>query len=609
MSSCQYGFNILGQEICFDFLVQGVVNDVVDPIENFFTNLFQQVITDLQNIGASVSSAIQQTLSQISTVVAQAMQNAASTILNAFSAAGNDLKQFFSSIGNDIISTLQNVYTFIQTSIYGAITSLHDDITNYFSNVLNGLDVLGSDLKNFFSSAIENVGNTLSGALNVVRDDVTNYFTNVFQNLQTLGNDLKNFFSNAAQTIVSTLEQDIHAVESTFSTVFQSLEQGFSTIITDIEKALQQFFSILQSLGNDVINGLKTFGVDAYEGLKTVTQDILSGLDAVVKALENAFKDIPLNLLQQIQGFSRANIENQFEKLIAFMSIPAGTYIASTAGIKVLENIHPFHELHIQEFSDKIMEMFGVYEIPQKITEGLIEFGVFKPLEYSLNFLLRPRISDLGIESRALIYGYESEEELRQALAIEGYTDDLIDKYVKTIYRPMPPFILRYLIETGLASKDFITRQLQMEGFPPDEIPTITKIFDALDLVPFQNQAKSVIYTYYKAGLLNDQEAVAIMNAFQIPQVQQQWILAIAKKDFDLEQKTLLVNLTLDLLSRAEITVDQCISTLTGLGVNQNRAKVQCNIRAVTSAPPPPKSTRAQLLQEAIKNLGGLGLS
>jgi len=274
-----------------------------------------------------------------------------------------------------------------------------------------------------------------------------------------------------------------------------------------------------------------------------------------------------------------------------------------------VENLHPLHSLHLQELFDRIVELFSVDKIPEKVVEGFFAFGLFKQLEYALNFELRPRLTELSTETRAVWYGYESTDELRQALALEGFTPDLADKYVKTIYRPMPPFILRYLVETGLASHDFLTRQLAMEGFDPSDVPYIAKIFDALELVPFQNQVKQVIYTYYKTGLINDAEATQIMNVFGIPKAQQEWILKTASIDFENEQKTLLGNLTLDLLAKAEITVDQAIASLVKIGYRESRARLLANIRAVTAAPPPPKSTRAQLLQEALQNLGALGFA
>ncbi|MEM3845056.1 MAG: hypothetical protein QXU98_05085 [Candidatus Parvarchaeota archaeon] len=626
MSSCQYGFNIAGFEICFDSLAQGIVNDVVSPVESFFSSLFNSIVSELSSIGSTLQDAITNAFSQVysflqqiaqtveSTVgnalqtvesaVYNALKNAAGTILNAFSAAGNDIRSFFSQVGNTIMSGINDIHNFLVGTIVPAIEQIPSDFVRGITALANQIEQGLNDVKNFLSTAFNDIANALSNAFDALRNDIVSVVTQVVNAIENGLNDIKNFFSSLGSHILDGLTTLAQQLQTAFSSVINDISNAFSDILKGLESIGEMIFNALKDAGTIVVSALKTFGTDAYDALKVVTSDILAGLNDIVKAIENAFKDIPMSLLNQLEGFNRANIQDQFAKLVSFLAVPAATYVGTTLGVKVLENLHPFHELHIQEFSDKIMEMFAVDTIPEKVMEGIVEFGVFKPLEYSLNYLLRPKISDLGIETRALIYGYETPDELAEALAIEGYTPDLIDKYLKTIYRPLSPFVLRYLIETGLASKEFVLRQLQMEGFPPDEIPTILNTFDALDLVPFQNQAKSIIYQYYRDGLMDEATATNIMNVFQVPKVQQEWILQTAKIDFNLSQKTQLVQLTLDLLSRAEITVDQCIESLVKIGVNQDRAKTQCNIRAITAAPPPPKSTRALLLQEAIKNLG-----
>ncbi|MCW1302714.1 MAG: hypothetical protein QXX36_03750 [Candidatus Rehaiarchaeum fermentans] len=628
MSSCQYGINVLGTTVCFDPIVDPIINGIVDPVESFFQSLLSQVENDLlsvlndiydaisnafgqvysflQQLGQTIESTVSNALQNVANAVSNAMQNAASTILNAFITAGNDIRQFFGQVGNTIMGGINDIQNFLSSTVLPQLEQIPNDFVQGITTLANEVEQGLNDVKNFLSTTFNDIANALNNAFDALRNDIVSVINEVINTIEQGLNDVKNFFSQLGTHILDGLQTLAQQLQTAFSTVINDLTSAFNDILKGLESIGEMLFNAIKDTGSVVVSALKTFGTDAYDALKVVTQDILAGLNDIVRAIENAFKDIPMSLLQQIQGFNRANIQDQFAKLVSFLAIPAATYIGTTLGVKVIENLHPFHELHIQEFSDKIMEMFAVDTIPEKVMEGIVEFGVFKPLEYSLNFLLRPKISDLAIETRALIYGYETEDELRQALAIEGYTDDLIDKYIKTIYRPLSPFVLRYLIETGLASKDFVLRQLQMEGFPPDEVPTILNIFEALDLVPFQNQAKAVIYQYYRDGLMDENTARNIMNVFQIPKVQQDWILAVAKTDFELSQKTQLVQLTLDLLARAEINVDQCINTLVKIGVNPDRAKTQCNIRAITAAPPPPKSTRAMLLQEAIQNLGAL---
>jgi hypothetical protein len=571
--ACEYGVSVDGFTVCFDPIFVPLVNDVVNPVENFFSSLLSTIEND-------VLTALNSVYTQLSAAVTSALN----TITNALTQLGqtvyNALSDFINSVVmpaiNAVYNTLLNVFNTVSSNVESGFNTIRDFINSVGSQILQGLNSVGSLLENDVTN-------------------LTHYIDGVFASVTQ-------YVSQGFGSIVSGLEQIGTVVVQGFAGLFQPLIQGVNAFI-------QGFEAFSTSLLSTVQTGIKEFGAELYDALKTVAQDILAGLHDLVNAFSQGMQGLIQHFFSVITPRGRTDISGVLDRALELTGIVGATYVAGAVGTKIVENLHPLHSLHLQELFDRIVELFSVDKIPQKVVEGFFAFGLFKQLEYALNFELRPRLTELSTETRAVWYGYETVDELRQALALEGFTADLAEKYVKTIYRPMPPFILRYLVETGLASHDFLTRQLAMEGFDPNDVPYIAKIFDALELVPFQNQVKQVIYTYYKTGLIDDSQATQIMNVFQIPKAQQEWILKTASLDFLNEQKTLLGNLTLDLLAKAELTVDQAISSLTKIGYRLNRARLLANIRAVTAAPPPPKSTRAQLLQEALQNLGVLGFA
>ena len=571
--ACEYGVSVDGFTVCFDPIFVPLVNDVVDPVENFFSSLLSTIENDV--LGA---------LNSVYTQLSSAVSSALNTITNALTQLGQTIYNALSDFINNVVmpalhavyTTLLNVFNTVSSSVESGFNTLRDFMGGVGTQILQGLNSVGSLLESDVTS-------------------LTHYIDGVFASLSQ-------YVAQGFNTIVSGLEHIGEVVVQGFAGLFQPLIQGVNAFISGFE-------SFGTSLLSTVQKGIEEFGTELYDALKTIAQDILAGLHDLVEAFSQGMQGLVQHFFDVITPRGRAEISSVLDRALELTGIVGATYVAGAVGTKIVENLHPLHSLHLQELFDRIVELFSVDKIPEKVVEGFFAFGLFKQLEYALNFELRPRLTELATETRAVWYGYETESELRQALALEGFTPDLADKYVKTIYRPMPPFILRYLVETGLASHDFLEKQLAMEGFDPNDVPYIARIFDALELVPFQNQVKQVIYTYYKTGLINDAQATQIMNVFQIPKPQQEWILKTATIDFQNEQKTLLGNLTLDLLAKAELTVDQAINSLVKIGYRESRARLLANIRAVTAAPPPPKSTRAQLLQEALSNLGVLGFA
>ncbi len=586
MSSCQYGINVLGQTVCFDGIVDPIVSGVIDPIENFFSTLYSEIVNTLSSAVSTAASDIENFFS-----------TAFTDVKNFFTGIFDDIKGFFNYVYNGLVSLINTVWN----DIVSAVTTAYNDVKNFFTGIFD-------DIRNFFegifsslTSLVNTVWNDLVSAFDTAVNDIKSFISSLFHNIVTtvesgLG-DVKNFFSSVFNNIASYVETGFNDVKNGLTNVTQFIE-------TSLGKFAVEFGTVVSNIGKELEKGLETLGVDLYNALKPVAEDILRGVEGIAHSVVQFLSSIPNSLIGMLQSFSRQSPEQVIARLVEFVSATVGTYVAITAGVKLIENIHPLHSLHVENFTDKVFEFLGFAEMVGAVQHGIVDYGFGKQLEYAMNYIARPKISDLALESVAYLYGYESEDELRHGLALEGYPDDLIEKFMKTIYKPINPFVLRYLIETGLVDHNFLYKQLKMEGFSPEDIPFIAKTFDALLLAPFQNQVKSFVYENYKSGFVDEGKARAIMNVFQIPRPQQEWILRIANEEFSFQQKQLLVQLVLDYLAKALITVEQCISALTGLGITQDRAKTQCTLRALSAAPPPPKSVRAELIQQVLKEAG-----
>ncbi len=580
---CEFGVDIGGITVCFDGIVDGILGAlnqyVVYPLISSFN---EYIVQPVANFFSSLWSDIENGLS-----------NAISTLEGSFSVVGSDLESFFTTVGQDIENSLSAAWTDITTTL-GTLGS----------DIMGSLSGLGSDIENFIMpltseimGGITSLGSWLASGLNAIEIDVGNVV-----------GEIGNTVSSALGSFTSLVNSGLGDLGGYLQKVASALSSGVGEAISDVTSLGGEIENAFSSVGNVVENAFKEFATDAYAALKDVTSMILSGLETLGNSVLSFGRDVINQLLALIKPRGKNDVVNVISEVEDAALLGSAAYIGITGAVKVLENIHPFHELNIQQYTDKIMGMFAVDVIPSKFIEGVFTMGLFTQMQYALNFMMRPRLTDRMIEERSVWYGLESPSEFAQSLALEGMTDDLVSKAVGVLYRPMSPFILRYMMETGLVTDSFLAKQLAMEGFSPEDAAETAKVFDALMLAPFQNQIKSVIYTYHKSGLMSDATATQIMNVFQIPKVQQEWILQTAKLDFQLEQKQMLGQVALDLIEKGELSVQDAIKTLVSIGYQEDRAKVLATIRAITTGPPPPKSSRAMILQSALSELSALGL-
>jgi len=581
---CEFGINVLGAEVCFDPLVDGILNSldqyVVMPLINSFN---EYIITPVANFFSSLWSDVQ-----------SAVTGAVASLEDWVNTAATDIENAFSTIGNDVMGALNTAWT----DISSGLNALGQTVSS-------GLNSLGQGIEGF----VEPILTELSGGLSSLTSWISSGFSALESGFSSLEGEITGYVGGALNDVARAVSSGLGDLGSYLSKLGDAVSNGMSNAISDVATLSAHVDDLFGSFTNAVAGAFKTFAVDAYNALKDVTSAILSGLEALGNSVLSFGRDVINKLIALIKPRDKDNVLDVISEVEDMAIAGTATYLGITGAVKVLENIHPFHSLSIQPFTDKIMSLFAVDTIPSKFVEGIFAFGLFTQMNYALSYMMRPRLTDRAIEERAVWYGLETQDEYAQSLRLEGLTDDLVAKAVGTLYRPMSPFVLRYMMETGLVDRDFLMHQLAMEGFSPQDSATMAKVFDALELAPFQSQIKSVIYTYFKQGLINEGEAKQIMTVFQIPEVQQEWILNTATLDFHLEQKTQLGELALSLIEKGELSVKNAIQTLISIGYEPSRAKVMATIRGVTSGPPPPKSTRALILQDALKQLSALGLS
>ena len=99
--ACEYGVTIDGFTVCFDPIFVPLVNDVVDPVENFFSSLLSTIEND-------VLTALNSVYTQLSAAVTSALN----TITNALTQLGETVFNALSDfINNVVMPALHEVYT------------------------------------------------------------------------------------------------------------------------------------------------------------------------------------------------------------------------------------------------------------------------------------------------------------------------------------------------------------------------------------------------------------------------------------------------------------------------------------------------------------------
>jgi len=537
-----------------------VYNTIRDSIINTLNEISSEV--------GEVSSALTALAGTFENVLNSVISGLWNDIVNAF----NGLHDALNAVWNDLKGAVGAIYNYLQTQVVPALGDLWNDVAGRLNNlgsvVASGLGQLQNAVGSGMSGLTSYIDNGLNDVKSILVSDLGQAWAQITSYVGSLEGETQHLVGNLTQVTVS---------------AFNQLFAGFQSLIVDMDKGLEQF------------------ATDVWSGMQLVWNKILSPvLSDVEHAIGNFFGLIGnslTSLIRDVESIAKGDVVGELAGISASIGTSA---VAAVAGLTLAENANPTSNMRFVESLRTALEISGIAAIPGLVNGLIMNTALAKPLTYYFNYQIQPDHIPPQEALRAVWYGAMSQEDYANELRYEGFNENAINAFLDTIYRPMPAFFLEKLAELQVVPNDFVLKQLMMEGYPPDQVHDIMVGFQNLELQSFQNNAKSIIYEMYKAGYIDDAKATQILNAFSVPQTQIKWILYMADREFDFEQKVEVQTMILDGISRGAWTPDQAKKMLVQLGINASRADTLVKIKSVMAAPELPKSDRAKLMQEAL---------
>ena len=557
------GFNVFVPDLT------DLTSYVTTPINNFI----QQQIAVITNALSFVADQVyQKIITPIQNFIASAVNTASNTIGNFVNAANQLLIQ-------PIYGFIQSLFSGFQNTITSIINAANQNIIIPISNYVSGLfNQLRADLSNMINAANSHLLQPILNGFNLIPSYLNNFETLIVNDITTyLVNPVSQFINNNVVQPIGNLQKFTVAAFNQFTTDLNSFAANVSTT--------------LSNLGINIVNGITAFD-------SQVVSPILQGI-------ETTFTTGFISLYQPIKDLLFSKISDDptiaLEQLTARTAAIGTTVVSTIAALKVLENVHPFHTLQLEEGFKHILEFVGVYDLGRETLKLFVDNGIGLQAEYALNYQFQAKKLSVGEAVKGVWYGVRSVDTFATDARFEGYEDDAINTLSKTLYKPLPPFILERLISLQIGTPDFYTNQLLKEGFDPADVPTLLNIFQNLSVTGFQSNAKSLIFLMYKDGLLDETLAKQIMTAFIVPDNEQKWILQLANYQYGYEQKNKLITLIVDEISKGLYKdPNSAVSDLTSLGLSSDRATVLVKTAAVKSFTTLAKADKDALLQSFL---------
>jgi hypothetical protein len=237
-------------------------------------------------------------------------------------------------------------------------------------------------------------------------------------------------------------------------------------------------------------------------------------------------------------------------------------------------------------------EMAGFKEVTSRALDPLYEYGFGTALKYHYKSLFKPDFASdadaVKWHSRRLM----DEDQLREVFKYSGLKAKYEDAYVRSAYRPVPPFLLARAAEAGAIRDTELTETLEFAGFRDLDIVRLKIAYTALALQPFEHAYLNAAKRSVEIGENTPLHLQNVMNSINLNAEMQNLVqLEVAERKAQ-ELTTLYKKSVSEAYRYGQVTDANYVSSLEAIGIDPAEAEAYYAIDSIA------KQGRALILEQ-----------
>jgi len=263
-----------------------------------FESVINPIVTSINDIASYVYSGI----ASLTTSVEQALSSFASQITSVISEIQSSLSTIsssFMSVVSELGSSIQSLISQVTSYISSGFSTITSAISSFVSTIQSGFSYLGSVVSGL-ASEIQSGFNSIVSAFNsIVLPNIEGFVSQVSSAFTTFANQVGSFFSGIENDLVSFGNQ----VKSVFTGLWNDLVSAFGKARQDIVgffselgKDLNSFIKVIEGFGSFLqasFGGVITSVMDFFTNLGKGFSDFVKDVEKGLEGLVTFIEDIP----------------------------------------------------------------------------------------------------------------------------------------------------------------------------------------------------------------------------------------------------------------------------------------------------------------------------
>lgn len=253
---------------------------------------WDQIVVAVQNACAAVTSALQTAWEWVqnvfSTIAEWINTNVIQPVVNFFTGLWESIK----SIWDNICNAIQVAIQFIGSIISAAV----DIITLPFQ-------FIWENCKEYVFAAWEWIKNAVSTAINAVKDTITNVMNAIKGFLSPILEAIKNVFSTAWNAIKTAVTTVLNAIKSAVTTAWNAIKTAVTTVMNGIKSGVSTAWNAIKNTVSNVVNGIKSAVSTGFNAVKSTVSRVWDSIKSAIEKPINKAKETVKKVVDSIKGF------------------------------------------------------------------------------------------------------------------------------------------------------------------------------------------------------------------------------------------------------------------------------------------------------------------
>jgi hypothetical protein len=409
------------------------------------------------------------------------------------------------------------------------------------------------------ANAVFNIPNLLNEFKKTLEDFIAAGFKSVYDFFISAFSQLGSLISGAIESVINTIKGLFDAAVNSVKSFVESIIEFGKSALQVITNLPNMIWDSLVAAGQAIYNFFNWFAGVIFNFF---TQQLLPAIWSGLQAIYNFFASIlgtVKNIIFQLVNMVKVQRPEDALNVAMDVFMVTGVFSVISYSLEIIKEIKGLgsgvaFDLPGREF----VKDFGIDKIQTAILAAPILIGLMPFLERYFRSLYRSGLPSTAQVDQMLIQMNISEEQWRQRYIWEGWPDELIAAWRKTLYIQPSDFLLARMFETPQISTDWIKLKLLERGYSEFDANQLIQFFIYNSLKDEIKALKSSLVRAYSEGYLSEQDLLDNLTSLQLSQQEIQLTNQLAKLQLaiNIKQEMVKANLQMfknNLLSEQEL--------------------------------------------------------